>query len=109
MYFPGLGNHSMARYEKGDRIDGDGAGNGPECFRMTNIRSNILVADDAPLGDIEQGLPYVDLKIGPLEQQVKRSRRLLFIHPEYTLDKRTYGSRFFDKLGIGQRIEKLIE
>ena len=105
MCFPGLGNHSMARYEKGDRIDGDGAGNGSECFRMTYIRSNILVADDAPLWDIEQGYPFVDLKIGPLEQQIKRLRRFLLIRPEYTLDKRTYGSRFFDKLGTGQRIE----
>ena len=50
MNLPRFGNHPMAGDEVGHRIDGNGVGNGSKGFRMTDIRSDILITDNTTFG-----------------------------------------------------------
>ena len=101
VYDPGIRNNPMTGDQIGDRVESDGVSRGPYCCRSAHVGRDILIAENCSAGQSEERPPDLNLKISPLDQQVKGPRRIAALESEDLRDQGSGRCPVFAQGGFG--------
>ena len=85
----------MAGNEERDRVRAHRVAHGPAGPGHPDVPGNILVRDRLPKRDTDQGLPHLDLEVGPPHEKMKRGGLVVLGECKYLLHQGGGGPRAF--------------